>query len=114
MAEGELEEAIKTVLSQFKIEELKKEQKQMLELLLERQDCMAVLPTGYGKSLPYQMLVPVKRKLNLDDMSSKVIVCSPLIALMLDQCERLIGISGVRAEYKGFLFCNNVINAILK
>jgi len=111
MAEGELEEAIKTVLSQFKIEELKKEQKQMLELLLERQDCMAVLPTGYGKSLPYQMLVPVKRELNLDDMSSKVIVCLPL---MRDQCERLNGISGVRAEYKGSLFCNNVINAILK
>ena len=76
----------------------------MLELLLERQDCMAVLPTGYGNSLPYQMLVSVKREMDLDDISSKVIVCSPLVALMRDQCERLNKIPGVKAEYKGMNF----------
>jgi len=36
MAEGELEEAIKTVLSQFKIEELKKEQFPNVLELIER------------------------------------------------------------------------------
>ncbi|XP_048747213.2 probable ATP-dependent DNA helicase RecS [Ostrea edulis] len=101
MAAEELEIAIGKVLRKFGIDKLKKEQKQMLELLLERKDCMAVLPTGYGKSLPYQMLVSVKRELEMEDDASKVIVCSPLVALMLDQCERLNGIPGIRAVQKG-------------
>ena len=95
------EDAVKKVLQMFDIVNLKDEQKKMLDLLLKREDCIAVLPTGYGKSLPYQMLVPLRREMGTDDKNTKVIVCSPLVAIMRDQCERLNGIPGVRAVYKG-------------
>ena len=78
---------------------------------------MAVLPTGYGKSLPYQMYLPLIRRLKMEeesvfkpstremltnlDSSEKVIVCSPLVALMEDQVKRLSSIPNVQAVYKG-------------
>ncbi|XP_061190292.1 probable ATP-dependent DNA helicase RecS [Saccostrea echinata] len=93
-------DSIKKVLKLFNITNIKEEQKQILNLLLKGEDCIAVLPTGYGKSLPYQMLIPKRREMNTDD-NSKVIVCSPLIALMREQCERLNSIPGITAVYKG-------------
>ncbi|OWF35276.1 ATP-dependent DNA helicase RecS [Mizuhopecten yessoensis] len=36
----------------------------------------------------------------MGDRDSKIIVCSPLVALMRDQCERLKNIPGIKAEYK--------------
>lgn len=70
-------DAMKKVSELFNVSNVKKEQEQMLEMLLRRQDCIAVLPTGYGKSLPYQMLVPVRREMKTSDMNCKIIVCSP-------------------------------------
>ena len=84
----------------FDIVNQKDDQKKMLDLLLKREDCIAVSPTGYGKSLPYQMLVPLRREMCEDDKNSKAIVCSPLVTIMRDQCERLNGIPGVKAVYK--------------
>ena len=93
---------MENVLRQFGVEKLKKEQRQMLDLLLNREDCIAVLPPCYGKSLPYKMLLPLKRELAMEDNKSKVIVCSPLIALMIDQCEKLNHILDLRAVHKGY------------
>ena len=47
--------ASEEVLKLFKIEKLKEEQSAILKCILEGRDCMAVLPTGFGKSLPYQL-----------------------------------------------------------
>ena len=93
---------IEKVLNSFGVERLKVEQRKMLDALLEKKDCMTVLPTGYGKSLPYQMLVPLQRELGLD--AGKVIVCSPLIALMQDQSQRLSRIPGLEVVCKGLIF----------
>ena len=84
---------MKTLLSVWELrqnvgrcnENLKDKQKKELDLLLQREDCIAELPTGYGKSLPYQMLVPLRREMGTDDKNLKVIVCSPWVAIMRDQ-----------------------------
>lgn len=74
---------------------------------LKRKDCMAILPTWYGKSLPYQMLIPLRRMLQIPgaDLTNvgKIIVCSPIhvIALMQDQVDRLNSIPNVKAVYRG-------------
>jgi len=116
MADDKYEEVLKSICTQFSVETLKREQQEMIKSLLEKTDCMAVLPTGYGKSLPYQMFIPLVRELkkckseltaelckqveNID-LTAKIIVCCPLVALMQDQVNRLKDISGLRVAYKG-------------
>lgn len=100
-----IDEAIEDVLRFFKINALKPEQRTILDCLLEKTDCMAILPTGFGKSLPYQMLVSLRRELSANcgvttDVG-KVIVCSPLEALMQDQVDRLNTVPNITAVYKG-------------
>ncbi|MFN7739524.1 MAG: RecQ family ATP-dependent DNA helicase [Cyanobacteriota bacterium] len=56
-------------------------QRQVVEALLAGQDCLAVLPTGAGKSLCYQLPALVRQGL--------VVVISPLVALMQDQVRQL-------------------------
>ena len=113
---NKFEEILKSVGSLFSVKSLKKEQENILNELIAKKNCMAVLPTGYGKSLPYQMYIPLireltNRKSELDetleikierlDPEEKVIVCCPLVALMEDQVTRLQGIEGLRVAYKG-------------
>ncbi|MFO7630796.1 MAG: ATP-dependent DNA helicase RecQ [Prochlorococcaceae cyanobacterium] len=56
-------------------------QRQVVQALLEGRDCLAVLPTGAGKSLCYQLPALVREGL--------VLVISPLVALMQDQVSQL-------------------------
>ena len=56
-------------------------QRPVIEALLEGRDALAVLPTGGGKSLCYQLPALVKQGL--------VVVISPLVALMEDQVRQL-------------------------
>ncbi|KAL3888755.1 hypothetical protein ACJMK2_001115 [Sinanodonta woodiana] len=84
MADEEMKKAIANVLGLFNVDSLTLEQRKIIDALLEKKECIAVLPTGFGKSLPYQILVPIKRQLNIND-GRKVIMCSPLVALMRAQ-----------------------------
>ena len=65
------------------------------QIVSEGKDVLAVLPTGFGKSLVYQILAPIFDYLNCgmepDDKqkSSLVIVVSPLNALIQDQISKL-------------------------
>ncbi|XP_021372830.1 uncharacterized protein LOC110462914 [Mizuhopecten yessoensis] len=83
----------------FKIETLKTEQRQILDCLIRGKDCVAVLPTGYGKSLPYQMYLPVMRRIGASP--GKVLVCCPLVSLMDDQVKRLSDLDCISAAYAG-------------
>ena len=65
----------------YKFKELKEEQKLVIENVLNIKDTIALLPTGYGKSVCFQ--IPA---LYFDGLT---IVISPLIALMKDQVETL-------------------------
>jgi len=65
-------------------------QKQIVDAMLEGQDVMAILPTGSGKSLCYQLPAIVTE--------GTAIVISPLIALMEDQVKSLQAM-GIKAAY---------------
>ncbi|MEO7495515.1 MAG: ATP-dependent DNA helicase RecQ [Massilia sp.] len=71
----------------FGIERLRDGQQQVIDSVLDRKDTLAIMPTGSGKSLCYQ--IPAKM------LSGTTIVVSPLISLMKDQLEKLaeLGIS---------------------
>lgn len=98
--EKRYEDAVDKVLKLFNKDELKTEQMTILMSLVNRRDCVAVLPTGFGKSLPYQMLVSVKRELGESD-AGKVVVVSPLTALMQDQITTLNRIKDLKAVCLG-------------
>ncbi|VDH97829.1 Hypothetical predicted protein [Mytilus galloprovincialis] len=97
---SEINEAIIKILPQFGVKELKAEQMKILKCMISRDDCLAVLPTGFGKSLPFQMCIPVQRELHINDIG-KIIVCCPLVSIMKDQVERLQKIPNLKAVYIG-------------
>lgn len=63
-------------------------QEQVLDRVMERQNTLAVMPTGAGKSLCYQLPATAR--------SGTVVVISPLIALMHDQLRSAEAV-GIRA-----------------
>lgn len=74
----------------FGLKELRPGQRQVIERVLAGQPTLALMPTGAGKSLCYQLpaLLP----------EGRTVVVSPLIALMKDQCDHLcaLGIPAVQ------------------
>ena len=76
---------------------LKPEQATCIQHVLEGKDFLW-LPTGYGKSLCYEVLLFIfDYQLNRDN--SAVLVVSPLLSLMMDH------VDGVQAETAGFHYC---------
>jgi ATP-dependent DNA helicase RecQ len=73
----------------FGLKELREGQQEVIARVLEGQDTLAIMPTGAGKSLCYQLPA-----LHLD---GPTLVVSPLISLMKDQAEKLEE-AGVAAE----------------
>lgn len=65
-------------------------QKEIVSAILDKKDCVAILPTGSGKSLCYQLPAILSKGLT--------VVVSPLIALMQDQVEELDRL-GIRSAY---------------
>jgi len=65
-------------------------QKEIIEAVLQGQDVMAILPTGAGKSLCYQLPAMLCK--------GTAVVVSPLISLMQDQVSALIK-NGISAAY---------------
>ena len=49
----EMKMAVQEILKCLQIKDLKTEQAKILKALLQRKDYVAVLLTGYGKSLPH-------------------------------------------------------------
>jgi ATP-dependent DNA helicase RecQ len=70
-----------TLRERFGLEEFRPGQLETIRAVLEGRDALAILPTGHGKSLTYQLpslLLP-----------GLTVVVSPLIALMKDQTDKL-------------------------
>jgi len=73
----------------FGIAALREGQQEVITRVLEGEDTLAIMPTGAGKSLCYQL--PALH------LAGTTVVVSPLISLMKDQAEKL-GEAGVAAE----------------
>lgn len=63
---------------------LKVEQKKAIRQLFKRKDLLAVLPTGYGKSLIFQLLVLLARRVEAGNYAS-LLVITPLVSIKNDQ-----------------------------
>jgi ATP-dependent DNA helicase RecQ len=76
----------------FGIERLRDGQQRVIDSVLDGRDTLAIMPTGSGKSLCYQIPARI-----LDGMT---VVVSPLISLMKDQLEKLeeLGIRAVQVN----------------
>ena len=71
----------RTLRDTFKLHELRQGQEEVIRSVLEGHDTLAIMPTGAGKSLCYQL--PAL------ELPGTTIVVSPLIALMKDQVDKL-------------------------
>src|SRR5262245_43986042 len=74
--------------SVFGYSEFRPGQQLVIEAVLEGRDCIAVMPTGAGKSLTF--MIPARM------LPGTVLVLSPLISLMKDQIDTLAAL-GFRA-----------------
>jgi ATP-dependent DNA helicase RecQ len=81
-----LDEPRRVALKIFGIKRLQREQEAAIAALLAGRDVLVALPTGFGKSLIYQVPAMIVKR--------PVVVVSPLIALMTDQ-ERALRARGV-------------------
>lgn len=97
---ADIQRNLNLIIKQNGFREMKTKQTEIFDCLLNKTDCFAILPTGYGKSLPHQLYIPVKKALD-SDVPEKMLVCCPLVSLMEDQVQRMTKIDNVTAAYRG-------------
>ena len=81
---------------------LKEEQKSILKAVYDSEDVLASLPTGYGKSLTFQLTTRLLRQRD-HTTNGFTLVISPLNAIQLDQMATLKqkGIAACRLDMVG-------------
>lgn len=79
-----------TLRRSFGLDRLRQGQRELIERVLAGESLLAVMPTGAGKSLCYQLPGVL--------LDGRTVVVSPLIALMKDQCDKLraLGIAALQ------------------
>ncbi|MBC7855054.1 MAG: ATP-dependent DNA helicase RecQ, partial [Pirellulaceae bacterium] len=77
-------------LSRFGLTSFRAGQREVISAVIDKQDCLCIMPTGGGKSLCYQLPAVMREGLTL--------VVSPLIALMKDQVDALQAL-GIAATF---------------
>lgn len=71
-----------TLSNVFGLDDFRPGQEEVVRSVLDGRDTLAIMPTGAGKSLCYQLPAVM--------LPGMTIIVSPLIALMKDQCDKLI------------------------
>jgi ATP-dependent DNA helicase RecQ len=79
----------------FGVERLRDGQREVIDSVLDGRDTLAIMPTGSGKSLCYQ--IPAKM------LPGVTLVVSPLISLMKDQLEKLTALGIAAAQLNSSL-----------
>jgi ATP-dependent DNA helicase RecQ len=79
----------------FGFEDFRPGQREVVDAVLAGRDCIAVMPTGAGKSLTFQLPARV--------LDGTVLVLSPLISLMKDQVDALLSLGFRAAEINSTL-----------
>ena len=103
VCDEKFESSLKAVLPKFGVTELRAEQKQALLHLIFERDVFVNLPTGFGKSLIYQLapsIVEEMSRLGGKIRSAIILVISPLVSLMRDQVQGLER-KGIKASFIG-------------
>ena len=96
------ESSLRSVLPKFGLRELYNEQMQALYYLVSGNDVFANLPTGFGKSLIYQLAPFVVEEMSRREGKPRtaiVLVISPLVSLIKDQVNSLRK-KGIKASYR--------------
>ena len=73
-------------------------QSQIIERVLEEKHCLVIMPTGMGKSICFQVPALIHARSPKQQGLPLTLVISPLIALMKDQVDALLG-KGVDAAF---------------
>ena len=80
---SEIRDAIRSSVEIFpSINELKPEQMLVIENIVRGKDVFAALPTGFGKSITFQILPAVKKSLEGSSVSPLAIVVCPLNSII--------------------------------
>ena len=83
-----MDRLLKRSLEKFpNVSSLKNEQKEVVRHLLRSKDIVGILPTGFGKSLIYQLYATAKQM--QEDGNVVVLVVSPVKSIMNDQIEEM-------------------------
>jgi ATP-dependent DNA helicase RecQ len=98
-----IKEALNVLNEYYGYKDFRKSQKSVIDSILCKKDTLAVMPTGGGKSICYQ--IPA---LLFDGIT---IVISPLISLMKDQVDNIKDL-GISAEYINSSLSSNKIQEI--
>lgn len=84
--------------------EFRKGQKEIIDNIIEGKDLLAIMPTGGGKSICYQIPALILEGITL--------VISPLISLMKDQVDTIVEM-GIGAAYINSSLSENELNEVL-
>ncbi|ERI89859.1 ATP-dependent DNA helicase RecQ [Clostridiales bacterium oral taxon 876 str. F0540] len=99
-----MKEALLTLQKYYGFKEFRNSQKEVIESIINKKDTLAVMPTGGGKSICYQ--IPA---LLFDGIT---IVISPLISLMKDQVDNIVEL-GINAAYINSSLSNAEVRNII-
>ena len=104
VCDEKFESSLEAVLPKFGVAELREQQKLALLHLISGKDVFVNLPTGFGKSLIYQLapsVVEEMSRLGGKIRSAIILVISPLVSLMKDQVQCLER-KGIKASFIGW------------